>query len=246
MKSTTLAVLFLLILVSCKKDEPETDPVDNDTNLTVYGDGLTDIENNSYTSVIIGNQEWMAENLKTIRFTNGDTIPHIEESNEWIQSTNPAWCYYDNESSNNSDFGKLYNWYAANDDRKICPTGWRLPSINDYLELMNYIDSEGTLSANNAGSQLKTKGNQDSNTGLWISNNSDATNAYSFNGEPSGKRNYQFGANFFTKFYNASFWTSTESGAENAVHMSLYHDSSVIDTVEINKGMGICIRCIKN
>lgn len=239
-----LTILILFILISCKKDESKQEPVD--TNVTVYGNGTTDIDNNNYTTVIIGNQEWMAENLKTIRFSNGDTITHLETSNDWIQSTSPAWCFYDNESNNNSEFGKLYNWYAVNDNRKICPTGWRLPSINDYLQLINYIDSDGTLSGNNAGSKLKTKGNQNSNNGLWISDNSDATNAYSFSAKPSGKRNYQFGANFFTKYYNASFWTSTESDANNAVYMSLYHDSQVIDTVEINKSMGVCIRCIKN
>lgn len=243
MKSSILIALILLFLVSCKKEEPELEPLD--MNLTVYGSGVTDIDNNSYTTVIIGNQEWMAENLKVTRFSNGDSIAHVETSNDWIQTTSSAWCLYDNEASNNSEFGKLYNWYAANDNRNICPTGWRLPSTNDYLQLINHIDSDGTLNSNDAGSHLKTKGNQDNN-GLWISNNDDATNAYSFSAKPSGKRNYQFGANFFTKFYSASFWTSSESDLDNAFYMNLYHDSNLIDAVTINKGMGVCIRCIKD
>ncbi len=97
---------------------------------------VTDIDGNVYNTVTIGPQVWMQENLKTSRYQDGSAIGEVEDSISWANiyntnSTTPAWCYYGSDAANNATYGKLYNWYAANDPRNVCPAGWHLPTGSD-------------------------------------------------------------------------------------------------------------------
>lgn len=93
------------------------------------GAGVTDIDGNTYNTVIIGTQEWMSENLKTSSFANGETIPNeTDYINTWYNLSSSAWIHFDNDIEYEEPYGKLYNWYAVNDSRKLCPTGWNIPT----------------------------------------------------------------------------------------------------------------------
>ena len=102
---------------------------------------VTDIDNNEYRTVWIGKQMWMAENLRVTRFRNGSNITNITSALKWAENrSDPAWSYYGNESANDSRLGKLYNSQAVRDSRGLCPTGWRIPSVDDWKELRDYFE----------------------------------------------------------------------------------------------------------
>jgi uncharacterized protein (TIGR02145 family) len=107
-----------------------------------YGRGVTDINGNTYKTVIIGKQEWMAENLKAHTYNNGNAIPNVSNSDKWEALSTGAWCHYDNNSNYDASYGKLYNWYAVN-TAKLCPTGWHVPTDNEWNILTDYLSNNG-------------------------------------------------------------------------------------------------------
>jgi len=110
----------------------------NKTYHTIYGD----IQEERTKTVLIGNKEWMNYNLNVDKFRNGDPIPRAETDEEWLEATKnkqPAWCYLDNDPLNGEKFGKLYNWYAVNDPRGLAPPGWKIPSDEDWTDLINFV-----------------------------------------------------------------------------------------------------------
>ena len=141
-----------------------------------YG-SMTDQEGNVYKTIVIGTQEWMAENLNTSIYRNGDAIPTNLDNAAWFGATSGAWAYYNNDSSYVCPYGKLYNWYACADARQICPMGWHLPTDAEWTMLTNYL---GGLFV--AGGKMK------STSDLWGSVNVEATNSSGFSGIPGGKR----------------------------------------------------------
>jgi uncharacterized protein (TIGR02145 family) len=103
---------------------------------------VTDINGQTYKTVFIGSQTWMAENLNVDRFRNGDVIPEAKTDEEWKTACcnfQPAWCYYKNDPKNGAKFGKLYNFWAVIDSRGIAPNGWKVPSDDDFNNLKNFI-----------------------------------------------------------------------------------------------------------
>ena len=94
-------------------------------------------------TVKIGKQEWSTENLNVDHFNNGDEIQQIESAADWLmhlKEKKPAWCYYENDASNEKKYGKLYNWHAVNDPRGIAPKGYHIPSDTEWTELIDYLD----------------------------------------------------------------------------------------------------------
>ena len=116
----------------------------NQTNMefSLLFNAIVDIEGNVYQTVKIGNQEWMAENLRVTRFNDGTEISNIRRNDQWKNSTDPAYCYYKNRKSNSNKYGILYNWYVVNTG-KLCPEGWHVPSDDDLTELENYLANNG-------------------------------------------------------------------------------------------------------
>jgi hypothetical protein len=106
-------------------------------NLT-YG-SMTDQEGNVYKTIVIGTQEWMAENLNTSIYRNGDPIPTNLDAATWLATTSGAWAYYNNDASNACPCGKLYNWYTCVDARELCPVGWHVPSDEEWTLLTEYL-----------------------------------------------------------------------------------------------------------
>lgn len=103
---------------------------------------MEDIDGNIYPFLSINGKCWMAKNLDVSKFLNGDLIPQAQSAEAWEEAgenAQPAWCYYDNNPENGKIYGKLYNWYAVNDRRGICPQGWHVPSDTEWTKLINYL-----------------------------------------------------------------------------------------------------------
>jgi uncharacterized protein (TIGR02145 family) len=214
-----------------------------------YDTVVTDNEGNSYNTVTIGMQIWMVENLKVSKFRNGDPITQLSDSAQWGSIwSNPvkqaAWCYYNNDSSNNSIYGKIYNWYAVSDSRGLCPVGWRIPTYFDLVDLSNYLGDYAT-----SGAKLKATGTLQSGTGLWNEPNAGATNETGFNGLPGGSRGIE-GA-FFNPWSLlgtvGTWWTSTEAQPTDSCYFYLKSNNTYFYSYNIcYKENGLSVRCMRN
>lgn len=107
---------------------------------------MTDIEGNNYRTVQMGNQNWMAENLRVTHYQNGDPIPNITNGNQWTNLNSGAWVYHRNDSTtSHCPEGKLYNHFAVRDSRNICPQGWHVPDELELRELLQFADPNATF-----------------------------------------------------------------------------------------------------
>ena len=195
---------------------------------------VTDSEGNIYKTIQIGTQVWMAENLKTTRYRNGDPIPNIIGDGEWSGLNTGAYCY------ENFIYGYFYNWYAVNDSRSIAPAGWHVPTEAEWTILTNFLGGE-----NIAGSKLKE-------TGIihWMELNDDATNESGFTALPGGYRRSfysKYEGSFEPQGRTGSWWSSTESDKLSAWTRSAhYFNIKVADKSSIAKTFGISVRCLKD
>lgn len=121
---------------------------------------VIDIDGNSYRTVIIGNQEWMAQNLRTTTYNDGTPIYNAREFFDWEVCTTGAYVWYNNAISYKDTYGALYNWYAVETGR-LCPDGWRVPSSEDWEELTDYLGGQAP-----AAQKMKARG-----TEHWLSPN---------------------------------------------------------------------------
>jgi uncharacterized protein (TIGR02145 family) len=198
-------------------------------NLT-YG-LVTDIDGNKYATIRIGNQTWMAENLKVTRYNDGTEIPHVREQS-W-SSIGEARSFYNLNIANNEIYGTLYNGNTVLTG-KICPTGWHVPNDDEWWTLIDYLGGPPV-----AGGKLK------STTNLWESPNTGATNSSGFSALPGGFREY---SSFVNLGYTGSFWTSTEAIGGLRHRYLANDDVSIIRTqYGVSKSsLGYSCRCIKN
>ena len=195
------------------------------------GGGLTDIDGNNYTTVIIGSQEWMSENLRTTKYSNGNPIPMDNDDVQWSSLTTGAWVNYDYIEQ--SQYGRLYNWYSIIDQRKLCPTGWNIPTREDWITL---TDNLGGLES--AGGKMKIPGFE-----FWNSPNTNATNESGFSGIPGGYRLFN---SDFVNFGNfGRWWSSTQESQWRGWHLSLgyIYGNATIDVSEFT--IGASVRCVK-
>ena len=192
---------------------------------------VSDFDGNSYQTVLIGTNWWMAENLNTMHFSEGSEIQNVTDASVWGQSSGPALCNYNNNAAFSQDFGKLYNWFTVTDSRNVCPSGWHVPSQQDWNLLINDLGGSG------AGGKMKT-------TNIWETPNYGATNESGFSGLPAGNRvsNGIFtGVNF-----NGSWWSSSSFGGGYAYFLLLSFDSSEANLIFDDKLSGFSIRCVKD
>ena len=237
-----LVVTLLCLACSDKSTEPDDDDGNNHTSLT---DTVTDIDGNIYKIVTIGDQVWMAENLKVTHFRNGDPIPIITDTTEWANLSNAACCSYANNDSLMEIYGLLYNWYAVADIRNMAPTGWHVPTDEDWkqLELLLGMD---TVEVNWSGKRGTDQGGQLKETGLshWKDYNVGATNSTGFIALPGG---YRFFYGTFNNIGNlGTWWTATESDLPDAWSRILSNSYSGIFRADYPKNYGFSVRCIKD
>jgi uncharacterized protein (TIGR02145 family) len=203
-----------------------------------YGQ-MSDQAGNVYKTIIIGTQEWMAENLNTDIYRNGDLIPTDLSNAEWSATNSGAWTAPDNDLSLTCPFGKLYNWYAVVDSRQLCPAGWQIPSYNDYTILSLYLGGNET-----AGGKMKNTGTQENASWLWELPNEGASNSSGFSALPGGQRNNDGAIQYFGYFGN--WWTSTVYDNDNASFMSMtYEDDNLRPNTFGMKRRGFSVRCIR-
>jgi uncharacterized protein (TIGR02145 family) len=211
-------------------------------NLT-YG-SVTDQEGYTYATIVIGTQEWMAENLRTTIYANGDPILNVTDSVVWLNQLNGAWCYYNNDIQFESPYGKLYNGYAVTDIRNVCPQGWHVPSDADWNTLINTIDPNadgGINTLNIAGGKMKSSGLQ-----YWNTPNLGATNESGFSALPGGLRDGNDLA-FGLKGTYCFFWSSTESTTSSLWTRILdKSESNIIRDEGRPKRDGYPIRCVRD
>ena len=205
----------------------------------VPGNGVTDIDGNTYSSIIINGQEWMQQNLAVTKYRNGDPIPTGLSDLTWYYTSSGAYAIYNNDVFNNYMYGKLYNWYAVNDIRGICPAEWHVPTDAEWSAFINFLDpsADGGNIVNIAGSKMK------STTG-WNSPNTGANNESGFTGLPAGYRNGNGGYNYIGEF--GDWWSSTETDSNFAWYRNLGYDRPYVSRANYGKKDGFSVRCIKD
>ncbi len=228
-----VSVLLLLIIsvTACKKNSTDS----NEKEGLPQTGTVTDIDGNVYQTVKIGDQWWMAENLKVTRYRNGDPIPHVTVDSIWKDLTTGAYCNKEYVIDYLDTYGCLYNWYAVNDDREIAPTSWHVASDSDWQVLVDFLGGYDT-----AGGKLKETG-----TEHWSSPNSGATNESGFTALPAGYRLGSAGQYSYSGLH-AQFWTSTAYDSTSAWYRSLFHNSTLVGQSAYNLDWGLSVRCVKD
>ena len=193
---------------------------------------IADIEGYNYETVLIGDQWWMAENLRTSRFSDGSIILNVTDSAAWSQLITPACCFYDNSPAYGALYGKLYNWYTTVDPRNLCPTGWHVP-----------LDAEWTILTNYLGGLAVSGGKMKSTTG-WNSPNTAATNESGFTALPAGSRGYDE-AIFYGVGGLINFWTSSENTSD-AWLLGIGYNGGNAGFATISKMWGFSVRCLRD
>ena len=209
------AVIGLAILFSGCEKEPET---------------VTDIDGNVYNTVTIGTQVWLKENLRTTKLNDGTDIPYVTNGTEWQLLSTPGYCYNDNSWSNAITYGSLYNWYTVNTG-KLCPTGWHVPSSEEWAALTNYLGGDTLV-----GGKLKETG-----TAFWDYPNKGATNETGFSALGGGLRDY---GSFGEVKRSTHFWSATEYSNTLGIYFGLYYMTANPLKTYAGKVCGMSIRCM--
>lgn len=273
----TFVVSVAMLMTSCKKDDLKPDNSGNDNNqetsanqeypetAVVLPQAVTDIDGNTYDAVQIGDQVWMAENLRTTKYADGTTIP----LGSTFSYTEP-YCYAPGPNQSNEEnmanvvrYGYLYNWsavmYGSSSSESnpshvqgICPTGWHVPSDAEWTQLTDYVSSQsqyvcGGNSTYIAKALASTTGWNSSTGTCGVGNNPSANNATGFSALPTGY--------YYTGFYDyfgggASFWSATEIATEYADYYAYYRALNYIDADVTrnysNKTAGYSVRCVRD
>lgn len=177
--------------------------------------------------VNINGQIWKVKNLDTEFYQNGDPIPQITDETEWENATEGAWCYYENNSANGIEYGKLYNWYALTDNRGLAPAGWDIPTEQDLIDLADYTDGSN---------ELKEIG-----TTHW--NQGNGSDLFGFTARGAGRRRYNGPFDQLKTF--TYYWTRDEYDTDQAYYGRIQDNSDTFTTDKIDKNYGFSIRLIK-
>ena len=254
MNKKLVSILLLGILVStvlssgCKKEDENKDDgekVDLPTkgNTGTFTDSR---DNKDYKWIEIGSQVWMSENLA---YTGSD-IKNIADNYDWYDNTNAdAWSYYNNNESNKSSYGVLYQWKAAG---IACPDGWHLPTDAEWIELENYLKEkgyscDGVVGNDKIAKSMALNSGWDNSSNLGAVGNSDFAefiNVSGFSASASGFRAYT--GEFTNKSKECYWWSYTEDSSDIYGNYNLKFDSPKVYTFHDNKTYGFSVRCVKD
>ncbi len=236
--SGNILTVFLVIMLcsnsgckSCKKEVRETVGAVAPSLVT---DEVRDIDSNIYHTIKIGKQTWLRENLKTTRFSNGDPIPEVQDGKKWSRRSDAAFCNYDNDAIFAVTYGRLYNWHAVDDSRRICPAGYHVPTDGEWFELTASLGGEGV-----AGGKLKEEG-----ATHWSEPNTGGTNESGFTALPGGYRGDRGTFQILDDY--CFFWTSTTCDAASAWSRFLQNNDDAVYRIENIKTFGFSVRCLKD
>lgn len=202
---------------------------------------VSDVDGNTYKTIILGSQTWMAENLKTTKYRNGNSINTTTSKNQNISSESAPkyqWAYNGIDSLVDV-YGRLYTWYTVVDSRKLCPSGWHVPTENEWSLLIEFMH-------NIEGSRLKEAG-----TNHWTEFNFDTKNESQppsgFNALPGGERTLK--GEFYELNRFGFWWTSTiidDKKSPLAYYKRMENSSRFVYTDFEKMGFGLSVRCIKD
>ena len=239
-------IVSAVILSSCNKDD-DNPSGGNTTPKTGQTGTFTDSrDNHIYKWVEIGNQVWMSENIS---YTGSD-IQNIEDAYDWYNNGKcDAWAYYDNNSSNESKYGVLYQWEAA---KKACPDGWHLPTNDEWTELYIFLKEygysyKGAVVDDGIAKSLATNSGWSASSNQGAVGNSDFSefmNITGFSALPGGYR--AFTGEFVVIYEEGYWWSSTENNNGNIGNRNLKFDSDKMWSFNDNKLNGFSVRCIRD
>jgi uncharacterized protein (TIGR02145 family) len=218
--SIVVVILIAILIHSCAK---------NDNN------SIRDVDGNIYTSVTIGTQVWLVENLKVTRYRNGDLIGTTIPSDLIIaDEVTPKYQWsYNGDESNVATYGRLYTWYAITDIRGVCPTGWHIPGADEWNTLLTLLGGPDV-----AGGELKETG-----TTHWSAPNEGATNSSGFTALPGGGRGT---TGFGAVGYGGFWWSSTECSPNGAYLRDMRYNGSEVTTYNAGELYGFSVRCLQD
>jgi uncharacterized protein (TIGR02145 family) len=228
-------------------------PPVNPNGINITGPNVTDIDGNTYQSVTNCGLTFTKQNLNVSKYSDGTTIPQVQDPTAWAGLTTGAWCYYNtpNDPANEAVYGKLYNWYAAAGiydaaslanpalRKKLAPSGWHVPTDEEWTQLTGCLGGYFV-----AGGKMKSTGTKQAGTGLWQSPNTGATNESGFSGLPAGFR-VTIGT-FFNIGRKGYWWSSSESGATDAWYRYLDCSNDDAPRGGGNKSYGFSVRCLRD
>lgn len=203
-------------------------------DITFTTNGAIDIDGNIYKTVKIGTQVWMAENLKTTKYNNGNQISNVTNDSEWGILTIGAYAWQDNnEASYKNSYGALYNWYAV-ETGNLCPTGWHVPTHEEWTTLIEYLGGERI-----AGGKLKETG-----TTHWNNINAGATNIVGFTALPGGVRDIE--GSFLYVGSEGEWWSATKYSTNNAWMRYMSYSGIYVGRSDLSKKNGLSVRCVRD
>ena len=206
--------ITLAFSVGCQKE------ADGDGFINYVPDSVIDLEGNIYHTVTIGKQVWMVENLKVSRYRNGDPIPIVYDNSAWSNLTSGAYCNFEHDEINSSEYGRLYNWYAITDQRNIAPEGWHIPDEEEWGTLIALLANDKSTSGNNSWSAIAIR--------------------------ISGQVGYRADSGTFDHSFGLrTWWSSTESDVNNAWSTTEGFDNQIRRDNK-NKNYGLYLRCIRD
>ena len=230
-----------------------TDPADVNYNAAANTDdgscasnpcGSIEFDGYTYSLVEIGDQCWFAENLRTTIYADGTSIPVVTGNGAWTELTTGARCDYNNDASNVASYGRLYNWYAVNSGSGLCPSGWHVPTDEEWMTLemelgMSYwqaINEGWRGTSQGVGTQLKS-------TSGWPAGGN-GTDDVGFSALPSGHR-LDYNGGFTNAGYDGWWWSSSPNGGR-AWYRVLYDDETGVNRFHTSPLYGFSVRCLKD
>ncbi len=206
---------------------------------------VSDIDGNTYHTVVIGEQVWMQENLRTTKYRNGKLISKNLSNEQWGLNKSGACAVYDNDSIKENAFGLLYNWYAVVNPAGLCPIGWHVPKDTEWNQMVKYLDDYADttelkrVQSEVAGGQLKEIG-----ITHWASPNTGATGTANFLAFSGGNKSVNGKCNDVGAY--GYWWTATASSNAEAYGRLLSYFNSNIDRFKTSKNLGFSVRCVRN
>lgn len=254
----TVVISVAMLMTSCKKDKVNKDDDNNSNNNNIIANAVTDIDGNSYDAVKIGNQVWMAKNLRTTRYADSTSIPEGE-----MPSAGSPFRYAPHGNpSNVSVYGYLYNWRAVMHESNgsnsnpshvqgVCPEGWHVPSNAEWTELLDYMKTQPAYVAGDNTEHLAKAltvnwGWNTSDEADAPGNNPSTNNATGFSALPAGCFHY-FG-DYPSFGYNATFWTATahETYENTAYYRNINYGMANVQEDSGDTFLGFSVRCVKD
>ncbi len=271
--SGTLSIVFEgtnALQARTLEDIPAGEDHDEGARSLNWVEGTVEYNDVTYRTVTIGNQVWMAENLRTDRYSNGDPIPHVTDNSEWGDLSTGAWSIHDNpeegeDHPKNFNRGKLYNWFAVNDERGLCPTDWAVPGDDDIKELEEALgmstedldEMGGLWRGEDAGVSNALRATGGGGDYFWRGDNMDdqnssiATNSSGFSMRGTSVR-FPGGAfgqgdgDFSGLGEVGMIWSSTENpeNANQAIRRIIRSNQAGVRRNTVGKTAGLAVRCV--